>query len=63
MLCQVQLRTACRGDRERMPGAFASRHPHQDTFIKEEGTWRFSERRLYVDWTETRTIRASNSGE
>jgi hypothetical protein len=25
-----------------------------DTFVKEDGTWRFAERRLYVDWTETR---------
>ena len=32
---------------------------YRDTFIKEEGTWRFGERRLYVDWTETRTVGAS----
>src|SRR3954451_17615731 len=36
---------------------------YNDTFIKEEGTWRFCERRLYVDWTETRSVSASESGE
>jgi hypothetical protein len=25
-----------------------------DTFVKIDGTWRFAERNLYVDWTETR---------
>jgi hypothetical protein len=30
-----------------------------DTFVKEDGTWRFGERRLYVDWTETRIVGAS----
>jgi ketosteroid isomerase-like protein len=25
-----------------------------DTFVKVDGTWRFAERNLYVDWTETR---------
>jgi hypothetical protein len=25
-----------------------------DTFAKVDGTWLFAERRLYVDWTETR---------
>jgi hypothetical protein len=29
---------------------------YQDTFTKSDGTWLFSERRLYVDWTETRPI-------
>jgi hypothetical protein len=29
---------------------------YRDTFVKTDGTWRFGERRLYVDWTETRTI-------
>jgi ketosteroid isomerase-like protein len=28
-----------------------------DTFVKRDGTWRFAERRLYVDWTETRASR------
>jgi hypothetical protein len=32
---------------------------YRDTFIKDEGTWRFGERRLYVDWTETRTVGAA----
>jgi hypothetical protein len=26
-----------------------------DTFVKSDGAWLFAERRLYVDWTETRT--------
>ena len=25
-----------------------------DTFVKSDGTWLFAERKLYVDWTETR---------
>jgi len=29
---------------------------YDDTFTKSDGTWRFSERRLYVDWTDTRPI-------
>jgi len=29
---------------------------YRDTFVKEEGAWRFGERRLYVDWTDTRTV-------
>jgi hypothetical protein len=31
---------------------------YQDTFVK-TGTWRFAERRLYVRWTETRTLEAA----
>ena len=26
-----------------------------DTFVKSDGTWLFAERKLYVDWTETRS--------
>jgi SnoaL-like domain len=29
---------------------------YEDTFTKLDGTWLFSERRLYVDWTDTRPI-------
>ena len=29
---------------------------YEDTFAKLDGTWMFSERRLYVDWTYTRPI-------
>ena len=25
-----------------------------DAFVKRDGTWLFAERRLFVDWTETR---------
>jgi hypothetical protein len=28
-----------------------------DTFVKRDGAWRFAERELYVDWTETRASR------
>jgi hypothetical protein len=27
-----------------------------DAFVKREGTWLFAERRLYLDWAETRAI-------
>ena len=27
---------------------------YRDTFVKIDGDWRFAERNLYVDWTETR---------
>jgi hypothetical protein len=27
-----------------------------DTFVKVDGTWLFTERRLYVDWLEERTL-------
>ncbi len=30
---------------------------YHDTFVKRAGTWLFAERKLYVDWTETRTTR------
>jgi hypothetical protein len=29
-----------------------------DTFLKREGTWLFAERKLHVDWTETRPSQA-----
>ena len=32
---------------------------YQDVFVKADGTWRFAERRLYVGWTETRTLEAA----
>jgi hypothetical protein len=32
---------------------------YQDTFVRTDGTWRFAERRLYVRWTETRTLEAA----
>jgi ketosteroid isomerase-like protein len=28
---------------------------YRDTFVKRDGTWLFAERKLYVDWTDTRT--------
>ena len=31
---------------------------YQDAFAKADGAWRFAERRLYVRWTETRTLEA-----
>jgi hypothetical protein len=32
---------------------------YQDSFVKTHGRWRFSERRLYVRWTETRPLEAA----
>jgi hypothetical protein len=32
---------------------------YEDAFVKTDGTWRFAERRLYVRWTETRTLEAA----
>ena len=32
---------------------------YQDVFVKADGTWRFADRRLYVGWTETRTLEAA----
>jgi hypothetical protein len=32
---------------------------YQDAFVRAEGTWRFAERRLYVRWTEIRTLEAA----
>jgi hypothetical protein len=31
---------------------------YDDTFVRQDGGWRFAERRLYVDWTETRASRS-----
>jgi ketosteroid isomerase-like protein len=31
---------------------------YRDTFVKVDGDWRFAERNLYVDWTETRASAA-----
>ena len=44
-------------DGERMLMIAALRY--QDAFVKTEGTWQFAERRLYVRWTETRTLEAA----
>ena len=30
---------------------------YRDTFVRVDGVWRFAERNLYVDWTETRPSR------
>ena len=30
-----------------------------DTFVKVDGTWYFSERKLMVDWTETRRLNSA----
>ena len=31
---------------------------YRDTFVKLDGTWLFAERKLYVDWSDTRPIRS-----
>jgi SnoaL-like domain len=27
---------------------------YEDSFIKRDGTWRFAERKLHIDWTDSR---------
>ena len=27
---------------------------YEDTFVKHDGTWLFAERKLVIDWTDTR---------
>jgi ketosteroid isomerase-like protein len=29
---------------------------YDDTFVKQDGSWRFAERKLYVDWIEERSL-------
>jgi hypothetical protein len=29
---------------------------YYDTFVKDDGAWLFAERKLYVDWTDTRAL-------
>jgi len=41
--------------------AYAHCADRRDADVKDDGTRRFGERRLYVDWTETRTVRAASS--
>ncbi len=40
------------GERKLMIAAIRS----QDAFVKTDGRWRFAERRLYVRWSENRTL-------
>ena len=35
---------------------------YDDTFVKHDDTWLFAERKLYVDWTETRIVAGLTSG-
>ena len=39
------------GDRKLMVASLR----YHDTFVKLDGSWRFAERKLFVDWTETRS--------
>jgi len=43
------------GERKLMVAALR----YQDTLVRTDRTWRFAERRLYVRWTETRTLEAA----
>jgi len=43
------------GERELMVASLR----YRDTFVKAGGAWRFGERRLYVDWTQTVTMQAA----
>jgi hypothetical protein len=31
-----------------------------DTYVKDDGVWYFSQRKLMVDWTETRPLNGGN---
>jgi hypothetical protein len=43
------------GERKMMVAALR----YRDEFVREDGRWLFAERRLYLDWAETRTLRAA----
>jgi SnoaL-like domain len=40
------------GERKLMVAALR----YRDAFVKQDGTWLFAERRLYLDWAETREL-------
>ena len=50
--CLAHHVTVARGKRHLMIASIR----YLDTFVKQDGDWLFAERRLYVDWTEERTI-------
>jgi SnoaL-like domain len=50
--CLAHHLTVDGGKRTLMVGALR----YYDTFVKQDGTWLFSERLLYVDWTEERIL-------
>ena len=50
--CLAQHVYSADGERRLMIAAIR----YEDTFRKADGAWRFAERRLYVQWTETRTL-------
>jgi SnoaL-like domain len=62
-LVDAYARCADRRDTEGQKSLFTEDTHFVVSFVKQEGTWRFGERRLYVDWTETRTVGAGRSGE
>ena len=41
------------------PAAAEIEAVYQDTFVEHDGTWYFSERKLMVDWTETRRLNSA----
>ena len=41
------------GERKLMVAALR----YRDAFLKHDGAWLFAERRLYLDWAETRVLR------
>jgi ketosteroid isomerase-like protein len=51
--CLAHHRYAEDGERKVMVASLR----YLDTFVKTGGTWLFAERKLYVDWTETRSSR------
>jgi uncharacterized protein (TIGR02246 family) len=51
--CLAHHLSAAGGERKLMVASLR----YRDTFVKRDGAWLFAERKLYVDWTETRTSR------
>jgi hypothetical protein len=43
-------------DNGESPTIFIAAIRYEDSFAKASGTWRFAERKLYVDWTDTRPL-------
>ena len=44
---------------EGIKNLFISSYRYYDTFVKVDGTWFFAERKLMVDWTDTRVMNSA----
>ena len=54
-LVDAYARCADRRDADRQKSLFTEDTHFVDTFVKLDDAWLFAERKLYVDWTETRS--------